>query len=165
MTSNDRNLVTSKKPGTVLLMQNVDLGHTKVIQIRQRETLSHQGAIIHENCCSAAQFLFFFHHWQKYLSGLRVEDQCIISFYVFSNLKPHNSILYLECTPPVLDLWVYQRQKRIKKQPRELCSSTYFISHSISRWLSNSSFWLIIVVASFELKEVTGCPMANWQTP
>ena len=31
MTSNDRNLVTSKKPGTVLLMQNVDLGHTKVI--------------------------------------------------------------------------------------------------------------------------------------
>ena len=26
-------------------------------------------------------------------------------------------------------------------------------------------FWLIIVVASFELKEVTGCPMANWQTP
>ena len=37
-------------------MQNVDLGHTKVIQIRQRETLSHQGAIIHENCCSAAQW-------------------------------------------------------------------------------------------------------------
>ena len=27
----DRNLVTSKKPGTVLLMQNVDLGHKKVI--------------------------------------------------------------------------------------------------------------------------------------
>ena len=57
MTSNDRNLVTSKKPGTVLLMQNVDLGHTRVMKIRQRETLSHQGAIIHENCCSAAQFL------------------------------------------------------------------------------------------------------------
>ena len=56
VTSNDRNLVTFKKPGTVLLMQNVDLGHTKVIQIRQRETLSHQGAIIHENCCSAAQW-------------------------------------------------------------------------------------------------------------
>ena len=110
-------------------------------------------------------FFFFFNHWQKYLSGLRVEDQCLISFYVLTNLKPHNSILYLECTPPVLDLWVYQRQKRIKKQPRELCSSTYFISHSISRWLSNSSFWLIIVVASFELKEVTGCQMANWQTP
>ena len=34
VTSNGRNLVTSKKPGTVLLMQNVDLGHTKVIQIR-----------------------------------------------------------------------------------------------------------------------------------
>ena len=34
VTSNNRNLVTSKKPGTVLLMQNVDLGHTKVIQIR-----------------------------------------------------------------------------------------------------------------------------------
>ena len=42
-------------PDTVLLMQNVDLGHTKVIKIRQRETESHQGAIIHENCCSAAQ--------------------------------------------------------------------------------------------------------------
>ena len=42
-------------PGTVLLMQNVDLGHTKVIKIRQRETLSHQGPIIHENCCSSAQ--------------------------------------------------------------------------------------------------------------
>ena len=48
VTSNDRNLGTSKKPGTVLLMQNVNLGHTKVIQIRQ-------GAIIHEGCCSAAQ--------------------------------------------------------------------------------------------------------------
>ena len=47
-TSNDRNGITSKKPGTVLLMQNVDLGHTKVMQIRQRETLSHQGAITHE---------------------------------------------------------------------------------------------------------------------
>jgi hypothetical protein len=56
VTTNDRNLVTSKKPGTVLLMQNVDLGHTKVIQIRQRETLRHQRVIIHENCCSAAQF-------------------------------------------------------------------------------------------------------------
>ena len=43
-------------PGTVLLMQNVDLGHTKVIKIHQREALSHQGAIIHENCCSAAQW-------------------------------------------------------------------------------------------------------------
>ena len=30
--SNDRNLGTSKKPGTVLLMQNVNLGHTKVIE-------------------------------------------------------------------------------------------------------------------------------------
>ena len=38
-------------------MQNVDLGHTKVIQIRQRETLSHQGVIIHENCCSAALYV------------------------------------------------------------------------------------------------------------
>ena len=55
MTSNDRNLVTSKMSGTILLMQNVDLGHTQVIQIRQRETLSHQGTTIHENCCSAAQ--------------------------------------------------------------------------------------------------------------
>ena len=62
MTSNDWNGITSKKPGTVLLMQNVDLGHTKVMQIRQRETLSHQGAIIHEVCCLAAQ-------WLKYLQS------------------------------------------------------------------------------------------------
>ena len=61
MTSNDRNLVTSNKPGTVLLMQNADLGHTKVIQIRQRETLNHQRAIIHENCCSEAQY-----HYTQY---------------------------------------------------------------------------------------------------
>ena len=44
-------------PGTVLLMQNVLLGQTKVMQIRQRETLSHQGAIIHEFCLSSAQLL------------------------------------------------------------------------------------------------------------
>ena len=42
-------------PGTVLLMQNVLLGQTKVMKIRQRETLSHQGAIIHEFCLSSAQ--------------------------------------------------------------------------------------------------------------
>ena len=35
---------------------NVDLGHTKVMQIRQREPLSHQGAITHEVCCCTAQF-------------------------------------------------------------------------------------------------------------
>ena len=55
VTSNIRNLVTSKGPGTVLSMENVLLGQTKVMQIRQRETLSHQGAIIHEVCCSSAQ--------------------------------------------------------------------------------------------------------------
>jgi hypothetical protein len=37
-------------------MQNVELGQTKVMQIRQRETLNHQGAITHEVCCLAAQF-------------------------------------------------------------------------------------------------------------
>jgi hypothetical protein len=31
------------------------LGQTKVMQIRQRETLNHQGAITHEVCCLAAQ--------------------------------------------------------------------------------------------------------------
>ena len=35
-------------PGTVLSMQNILLGQIKVMQIRQRETLSHQRAIIHE---------------------------------------------------------------------------------------------------------------------
>ena len=36
-------------------MQNVDLGHTKSDTNPPEETLSHQGVIIHENCCSAAQ--------------------------------------------------------------------------------------------------------------
>ena len=31
------------------------LGQTKVLQIRQRETQNHQGAITHEVCCLAAQ--------------------------------------------------------------------------------------------------------------
>ena len=31
------------------------LGQTKVMQIRQGETLNHQGAITHEVCCLAAQ--------------------------------------------------------------------------------------------------------------
>ena len=31
------------------------LGQTKVMQIRQGETLDHQGAITHEVCCLAAQ--------------------------------------------------------------------------------------------------------------
>ena len=33
------------------------LGQTKVIQIRQGETLNHQGAITHEVCCLAAQYM------------------------------------------------------------------------------------------------------------
>ena len=55
MTSNDRNLVTSKGPGTVLLMQNVLLGQTKVMQIRQRETQIRQRETTYEICCLAAQ--------------------------------------------------------------------------------------------------------------
>ena len=43
-------------PGTVLSMQNILLGQRKVMQIRQRETLSHQRAIIHEICLSSAQW-------------------------------------------------------------------------------------------------------------
>ena len=50
-----------------LTMQNIDqldgtvsfrelLGQRKVMQIHQGETLSHQGAITHEFCCSSAQF-------------------------------------------------------------------------------------------------------------
>ncbi len=58
-TSNDWNGITSKKPGTILSMQNVELGQTKVMQIRQRETLNHQGAITHEVCCLAAQYFNF----------------------------------------------------------------------------------------------------------
>ena len=63
------------KPGTVKLVQNVDLGHTKVIQIRQRETLSHQGAIIHENCCSAAHWMKGEVETQFSLSGLLLHTQ------------------------------------------------------------------------------------------
>ena len=45
-------------------MQNADgavsfwepLSQTKVMQIRQRETQSHQGAITHEVCCLVAQY-------------------------------------------------------------------------------------------------------------
>ena len=55
LTFNNWNGITFKKPGTVLLMQNVDLGHTNVMKIRQRETLSHQGAIIHKDCCCTAK--------------------------------------------------------------------------------------------------------------
>ena len=33
------------------------LGQMKVMQIRQRETLNHQGAITHEVCCLAAQYM------------------------------------------------------------------------------------------------------------
>ena len=47
-------------PGTVLSMQNILLGQTKVMKIRRRETLSHQRAIIHEVCLSSAQLLFSF---------------------------------------------------------------------------------------------------------
>ena len=32
------------------------LGQTKVMQIHQRETQNHQGAITHEVCCLAAQY-------------------------------------------------------------------------------------------------------------
>ena len=35
------------------------LGQKKVMQIRQGETLNHQGAITHELCCLAAQLLEF----------------------------------------------------------------------------------------------------------
>jgi hypothetical protein len=70
-TSNDWNGITSKKPGTILSMQNVELGQTKVMQIRQRETLKHQGAITHEVCCLAAQY------WPWI--------QLLLSFLSFSN--------------------------------------------------------------------------------
>ena len=34
------------------------LGQTKVMQIRQGETLNHQGAITHKVCCCAAQYIY-----------------------------------------------------------------------------------------------------------
>ena len=44
-------------PGRVLSMQNILLGQTKAMQIRQRETLRHQRTIIHEVCLSSAQLV------------------------------------------------------------------------------------------------------------
>ena len=48
------------------------------MQIRQEETLSHQGAIIYEVCCSSAQWLPI---WKIYVSGetdhfLQFENSC-----------------------------------------------------------------------------------------
>ena len=43
------------------------LGQTKVMQIRQGETLNHQGAITHEVCCLAAQYSDMYHG--KKISG------------------------------------------------------------------------------------------------
>jgi hypothetical protein len=45
------------------------LGQTKVMQIRQGETLNHWGLITHEVCCLAAQFRSFGHGFIK-LSAL-----------------------------------------------------------------------------------------------
>ena len=47
-------------------MQNADgavsfrepLSQTKVMQIRQRETQSHQGAITHDFCCLSAEYTY-----------------------------------------------------------------------------------------------------------
>ena len=52
-------------PGTVLLMQSILLGQRKVMQIRQRETLSHQRAIIHEVCLSSAQYTVYLYFPMK----------------------------------------------------------------------------------------------------
>ena len=50
-------------------MQNVEFGQTKVMQICNRETLNHQGAITHEVCCLAVQCPFFALH---YLSDMNL---------------------------------------------------------------------------------------------
>ena len=117
MTSNDRNLVTSKKPGTVLLMQNVDLGHTKVIQIRQRETLSHQGAIIHENCCSAAQSKRKSREHAKKRITYRVQSSLVAK----RNLRSEISMLkaHRDCTiSPALVFMNWNRwRKRLNPLP------------------------------------------------
>ena len=56
------------------------LGQTKVMQICQGETLNHQGAITHEVCCLAAQFLkpFF---GSKIWMGFKTNS--VIFFYNF----------------------------------------------------------------------------------
>ena len=82
-TSNDWNSITSKKPGTILSMQNVDgvdgagsnrepLGQTKVMKI-------HQGAITHEICCLAAQW---FLHWTYSHLAWRLLEGCLLSFCI-----------------------------------------------------------------------------------
>ena len=55
------------------------LGQKRVMQIRQGETLSHQGAITHEVCCSSAQ-------WWKYA---RLREICL-------NASVYNAMKYLQ---------------------------------------------------------------------
>ena len=52
------------------------LGQTKVMQIRQRETQNHQGAITHEVCCLAAQ-------WVKPVSILLVHQRVTMGWNNF----------------------------------------------------------------------------------
>ena len=56
------------------------LGQTKVMQIRQGETLNHQGAITHEGCCLAAQ-------WDKIRGAEMIPSHSYLSKNYFRGLS------------------------------------------------------------------------------
>ena len=65
------------------------LGQTKVMQIRQGETLNHQGAITHEVCCLAAQ-------WAKFrVQILLIDAECTANILVIWNTDIHHDSFLL----------------------------------------------------------------------
>ena len=84
-------------------------------------------------------------------------------FCVFTSWKPHNSF----CILNVLHQYSTCESTKDRKELRNNQENYVVVHISLVTPFPDGSaihlFWLIIVVASFELKEVTGCPMANWQ--
>ena len=54
------------------------LGQMKVMQIRQGETLNHQGAMIHEVCCLSAQYVSFIPQKINYFDIYSVQKKITI---------------------------------------------------------------------------------------
>ena len=77
-------------------------GQTKVMQIRQGETLNHQGAITHEVCCLAAQ---------QYCDRLSNKLSCV--FILFQNFVSLvcSYLIFTVCLSTFYDLRIYLRKK------------------------------------------------------
>ena len=78
-------------------------------------------------------------HWPKCLYWWRGEDQCQILFF------PAENSIILSCISNVLRQYSTCESTKDRKELRNnqenyVVHNTYFISHSISRWFSNSSF-------------------------